>query len=91
MWICAILMKLNPCSDGLLLENSSIAHENGATWINKNINDWVWPRLKRPSESYWLSDGLRPLQNLHLWHISSLCTARKLAYLSDMPALSVLL
>ncbi|PJO09875.1 lipoprotein signal peptidase [Neisseria sp. N95_16] len=34
---------------------------------------------------------LRPLQNLHLWHISSLCAARKLAYLSDMSALSALL
>nr|WP_241155859.1 lipoprotein signal peptidase [Neisseria yangbaofengii] len=26
----------------------------------------------------------------HLWHISSLCTARKLAYLCDMSALSAL-
>ncbi|PJO08999.1 lipoprotein signal peptidase [Neisseria sp. N95_16] len=39
----------------------------------------------------YLSDGLRPLQNPHLWHISSLCAARKLAYLSDMSALSALL
>ncbi|PJO10792.1 lipoprotein signal peptidase [Neisseria sp. N95_16] len=31
------------------------------------------------------------MQNLHLWHISSLCAARKLAYLSDMSALSALL
>ncbi|PJO09755.1 lipoprotein signal peptidase [Neisseria sp. N95_16] len=37
------------------------------------------------------SDGLRPLQNPHLWHISSLCAARKLAYLCDMSALSALL
>ncbi|PJO77849.1 lipoprotein signal peptidase [Neisseria sp. N177_16] len=31
------------------------------------------------------------MQNLHLWRISSLCAARKLAYLSDMSALSALL
>ncbi|PJO09751.1 hypothetical protein CRG49_006035 [Neisseria sp. N95_16] len=32
---------------------------------------------------------LRPLQNPHFWRISSLCAARKLAYLCDMSALSV--
>ncbi|PJO09686.1 lipoprotein signal peptidase [Neisseria sp. N95_16] len=31
------------------------------------------------------------MQNPHLWHISSLCAARKLDYLYDMSALSVLL
>ncbi|ATD65221.1 signal peptidase [Neisseria weixii] len=36
------------------------------------------------------SDGSRPLQNSHLCHISSLCAARKLAYLHDLSALSVL-
>ncbi|WP_338086412.1 signal peptidase [Neisseria weixii] len=35
-------------------------------------------------------DGQRPLQNPHLWHISSLYAARKLACLDDMSALSVL-
>ncbi|PJO10256.1 hypothetical protein CRG49_003170 [Neisseria sp. N95_16] len=34
---------------------------------------------------------MRPLQNPHFWRISSLCAARKLAYLSDISALSVLL
>ncbi|PJO09832.1 lipoprotein signal peptidase [Neisseria sp. N95_16] len=38
-----------------------------------------------------LKHRLRPLQNLYLWHISSLCAARKLAYLNDMSALSALL
>ncbi|ATD65006.1 hypothetical protein EGK75_01290 [Neisseria weixii] len=36
-----------------------------------------------------ISDGLKRLQNLHLWRISSLCTARKLACLHDMSALFV--
>ncbi|ATD65167.1 lipoprotein signal peptidase [Neisseria weixii] len=35
--------------------------------------------------------GLSPLQNLHPWHISSLCAARNLVYLHDMSALSALL
>ncbi|RPD86759.1 lipoprotein signal peptidase [Neisseria weixii] len=31
------------------------------------------------------------MRNPYLWYISSLCAARKLAYLHDMPSLSVLL
>ncbi|ATD65949.1 lipoprotein signal peptidase [Neisseria weixii] len=30
------------------------------------------------------------MQNSYLWHISSLCAARKLAYLHDISSLSVL-
>ncbi|PJO10658.1 hypothetical protein CRG49_000860 [Neisseria sp. N95_16] len=53
---------------------------------------------KQYIEPIWLNSSStlktvrpRPLQNPYLWHISSLCAARKLAYLADMSALSALL